>query len=182
MLSVMEHRGLLGALGVALFSLGTSLLIAYGTASYAKGGEFQWFSGYSRVGEALALSGVILLIMTVILICRQKWKINKLAQFTGSGNEIMGKLEVSITGIPSAVPIDDLNMQIIDWGQSVDRWCEKYLSQYGTHFRNRGGHVQLIWNEMPPEDVLNDATATYTVCMSMLSGHLLRLSEITMRL
>ena len=178
----MEHRGLLGALGVALLSLGASLLIAYGTASYARGREFEWLSGYSKVGEALALVGAILLVLTVILTERQKWKLHKISEFTGFGNDLMDKLEVSITGIASAVPVSDLNIQIIEWEHSVVDWCDRYLPQYARHFRNRGGHVQPIWDDSPPIEVLSDETATYAVCMSMLSGHLRRLAEITMKL
>ena len=178
----MEHRGLLGAIGVALFSLGASLLIAYGTASYARGKEFEWFSGYSKVGEALVLVGVLFLILTVILIERQKWKLRQIAGFTSTGNDLMDKLEVSITGISTAIPVSNLNQQIIEWGRSVDLWCDNYLPQYAKHFRNRGGHVQPLWNDSPPDEFFNEDTATYAVCMSMLSGHLRRLADVTMKL
>ncbi|HVA69866.1 MAG TPA: hypothetical protein VNF08_00880 [Acidimicrobiales bacterium] len=178
----MEHRGLIGALSVALISLGASLLIAYGTASYARGKEFDWLSGYSRVGEAVVLVGVILLAATVVLTERQKWKLRRIAELTGSGNDFMDKLEVSITGVATAVPIMELNQLIIDWATSVDRWLEKYLPQYAMYFRNRGGHVELLWDITPPEGLQNDDTAAYAVNVSMLSGHLRRLAEITMKL
>jgi len=178
----MEHRGLLGALSIAVISLGASLLIAYGTASYARGEEFDWGSGYVNVGEALVLAGVILLVATAILTERQKWRLRRIAAFTGTGNDLMDKLEVSITDDASAVPLLNLNLQIIAWAQSVDQWLEKYLPQYAKHFRNRGDQVDLIWNAVPPEGARNFDTATYAVCMSMLSGHLRRLADITMKM
>lgn len=179
---IMEHRGLLGALSIALITFGASVLIAYGTASYARGREFDWGSGFSTVGVALVFVGAVLLAVTTSLIERHKWKLKNVAGLTGVGNELMDKLEVSITGVASAVPVVCLNQQIIDWERSVDIWLSKYLPQYARHFRNRGGHVQPIWNDSPPTGLVTDDTATYAVCLSMLSGHLRRLAEITMRL
>ena len=89
----MEHRGLLGGVSIALFSLGISLLIAFGTASFARDKEFNWLSGYSIVGESLVLLGVALLVGTIVLIQRQKWKLTEVGRLTGNGNDLMDKLE-----------------------------------------------------------------------------------------
>lgn len=178
----MEHRGLLGALGVAVISFGASILIAYGTATYARGKEFDWVSGYVFVGEGIIFVGFALLVTTVILIERQKWKIRQLDAITGVGNVLMDKLEVSITNIASAVPVKELIESIINWEAVVEVWLSKYLPQYEKYFRNRGGHVALMWENVPPQHMQNDDTAAYAVNMTMLSGHLSRLAEITMKL
>ena len=178
----MEHRGLLGGVSIALFSLGISLLIAFGTASFARDKEFNWLSGYSIVGESLVLLGVALLVGTIVLIQRQKWKLTEVGRLTGNGNDLMDKLETSITGGTSAVPMDELNLAIVDWEQAVDKWLTTYLPQYAKYFRNRGGHVDLMWENVPPEHMQSSDTASYAVNMTMLSGHLSRLAELTMKL
>ena len=177
-----EHRGALLAVGVAFLTFAAALVTAYAVTNYSEGKEFDWVSGFSQVGGVLALMGVAFVVAAVALTERVKWKIRKLNEITGTGNALMDQLEVSLTGIASAVPIVELNQQIVNYGQDVDKWLWKCLPQYSKYFRNRGGHVKLMWEEVPEAVDLNDDTATYTVCMSMLSGHLRRLAEITMKL
>ncbi|MGC2486369.1 MAG: hypothetical protein WA359_09025 [Acidimicrobiales bacterium] len=177
----MDHRGFLGGVGLALLSFGASLLIAYGTVGYSKGQEFNWLTGYSRLGESLIAVGVMALVATFILIERQKWKLKQIDALTGLGNALMDRLEISVTNGQSSI-IDELNLEIIDWEGTVDAWLLAYLPQYLRYFRNRGGHVDLMWEHVPPTHMVNDDTSSYAVNISMLNGHLSRLAEIEMKL
>jgi hypothetical protein len=47
----MEHRGLIGAIGVALVSIGLSGLFAYSTAAFALTRTFDWLSSFALAGK-----------------------------------------------------------------------------------------------------------------------------------
>ena len=99
-----EHRGALLAVGVAFLTFAAALVTAYAVTNYSEGKEFDWVSGFSQVGGVLALMGVAFVVAAVALTERVKWKIRKLNEITGTGNALMDQLEVSLTGIASAVP------------------------------------------------------------------------------
>src|ERR1039457_1586980 len=81
----MEHRGLIGAIGIALVSIGLSGLFAYSTAAFALTRTFHWLSSFAFAGEVVTAAGIGTLIVTVRLIIRRRQRLRRINEFTGSG-------------------------------------------------------------------------------------------------